>query len=110
MTAFLNEVKSLLGAEGYQANLYVYMSANAAAKQVAGAYVWADVAPLARLWVASWGTDNGRIPTSQPKVGPWADQGGWSLWQYTSNARISGDGVGALDGDIATADAWTPKA
>ncbi len=110
VTAFLNEVKSLLGAEGYQANLYVYMSANAAAKQVAGAYVWADVAPLARLWVASWGTDNGRIPTSQPKVGPWADQGGWSLWQYTSNARISGDGVGALDGDIATADAWTPKA
>lgn len=107
--AFLTEVKSLLTADGYQANLYVYMSANAAAKRVDGVYVWTDVAALARLWVASWGTDNGRIPASQPKVGPWADYGGWSLWQYSSNARIAGSGVGALDGDIAKADAWTPR-
>lgn len=109
-TAFLTSVKTLLTAEGYQPNLYVYMSANAASKKVNGAYVWADVAPVARLWVASWGTDNGRIPAAEPKVGPWANEGGWSLWQYSSNARIAGSGVGALDGDIAKSDAWTPKA
>ncbi len=110
VTAFVTEVKALLTADGYQPNLYVYMSANAASRKVNGVYTWADVAPIARLWVASWGTDNGRIPDSQPKVGPWANEGGWSLWQYSSNARIAGSGVGALDGDIAKADAWTPKA
>ncbi|MCB0911637.1 MAG: hypothetical protein KDB60_08485 [Propionibacteriaceae bacterium] len=109
-TAFITEVKALLTADGYHPNLYVYMSANAASKKVNGVYRWADVAPIARLWVASWGTDNGRIPDSQPKVGPWASHGGWSLWQYSSNARIAGSGVGALDGDIAKADAWTPNA
>jgi hypothetical protein len=105
---FLNTTKQLLTDQGYQANLYVYMSANATAKTSNGAYVWADVAAVARLWVASWGTNNGRIPASQPLVGPWVDNGGWSIWQYTSNARITGDGVGALDADIAKADAWTP--
>ncbi|MFT4111090.1 GH25 family lysozyme [Propionicimonas sp.] len=107
--AFLSAVRTLLTGAGYQANLYVYMSANAASKKVDGAYYWQDVAPLARLWVASWGTDNGRIPAAQPKVGPWADFGGWSIWQYTSNARFSGSGVGALDGDIARSDAWTVR-
>lgn len=109
-TAFLTALRDQLTSQGYHANLYVYMSANAAAKQVDGAYVWAGVAPLARLWVASWGTNNARIPTAEPKVGPWVDNGGWSIWQYTSNARIAGDGVpGGLDADIAKADAWTPR-
>jgi hypothetical protein len=108
--AFLTAVKQQLTAEGYQANLYVYMSANAAAKQSDSGYAWADVASLARLWVASWGTNNGRIPDAEPKVGPWADQDGWSIWQYTSNARIAGDGISTgLDGDIAKSDAWTPR-
>lgn len=106
---FLTEVKRLLTKDGYHANLYVYMGANAASRQVDGQYVWAEVAPIARLWVASWGTDNGRIPAVQPKVGPWVNEGGWSIWQYTANARIAGDGVGALDGDIAKSDAWKPR-
>ena len=106
---FLTTVKQLLTRDGYQANLYVYMSANAAAQQSNGAYVWTGAAGIARLWVAFWGTNNGRIPDTMPSVGPWAYYGGWSIWQYTSNARLPGDGVGAVDGDIAQADAWTPR-
>jgi len=106
---FLTTVKELLTRDGYQANLYVYLSANAAARQSQGTYVWAGVARIARLWVAAWGTNDGRIPATLPKVGPWASYGGWSIWQYTSNVRIAGDGVGAIDGDIAKADAWTPR-
>jgi glycosyl hydrolase family 25 len=106
---FLSVVKKLLTDDGYSANLYVYMSANAADKQSGGAYVWSGVAGMARLWVASWGTDNARIPASQPKVGPWMYYGGWSIWQYTSNARISGSGVEAVDADVAKSDAWTPR-
>lgn len=107
-TEFLTTLKDLLTRDGYQPNLYVYMSANAAARESGGRFVWTDVAGIARLWVASWGTNNGRIPDSLPRVGPWVDHGGWSIWQYTSNAGIPGDGVGALDADIAKADAWTP--
>ncbi len=109
-TEFITTVKELLTSDGYQPNLYVYMSANATARQSGGEFVWTDVAGIARLWVASWGTNNGRIPDALPKVGPWVDHGGWSIWQYTSNAGIKGDGVGALDGDIAKDDAWTPPA
>ena len=108
-TEFLTTVKQLLTRDGYHANLYVYLSANDAARQSNGAYVWTGVAGMARLWVAAWGTNNGRIPDKLPKVGPWAYYGGWSIWQYTSNTRIAGDGVGAVDGDIAKADAWTPR-
>jgi hypothetical protein len=108
-TAFITATKKLLTNAGYHANLYVYMSANAASRTSNGSYVWTDVAAVARLWVASWGTNNGRVPTSQPKVGPWVNYGGWSIWQYTSNARIAGDQVGAVDADIAKADAWTPR-
>lgn len=109
--AFLAEVERLLKADGHAANLYVYMSANATRKRAAdGSYAWADVAARARLWVAGWGTNNGRIPEAQPEVGPWADHGGWSIWQYTSNARIAADGISSgIDGDIARADAWTPR-
>ncbi|MFT3859773.1 GH25 family lysozyme [Micropruina sp.] len=107
-TRFLTTLKALLIADGYQANLYVYLGASATEQRSQGEYVWSDVADIARLWVASWGTDNGRVPSSLPRVGPWADKGGWSIWQYTSNLRIAGDGVGALDGNLATADAWTP--
>ncbi|MCE1174498.1 MAG: hypothetical protein LWW77_07835 [Propionibacteriales bacterium] len=104
---FLNTVRQLLTSQGYQANLYVYMGANnASSKTSAGSYVWRDVAAITRLWVASWGTNNGRIPTSAPKTGPWST---WSIWQYTANARIAGSGMGGLDADIARADAWTPK-
>ncbi|MBA3019817.1 MAG: hypothetical protein FP817_01765 [Propionicimonas sp.] len=105
-TRFLNTTKALLTADGYQANLYVYMSANATAVKANGSYLWQDVAKITRLWVASWGTNNGRIPTAQPKTGPWTT---WSIWQYTCEARISGSGVGGLDADIAKADAWTPR-
>lgn len=104
---FLTALKANLTDNGYAANLYVYMGANAANVIDAGDYVWGPVAPLARLWVASWGKDNGRVPDSQPLTGPWAE---WSIWQYTSNLRISGSGVSALDADIAKADAWTPRA
>ncbi len=107
VSEFLVAIKAKLAAAGYPANLYVYMGANAANVIEAGEYVWAPVAPLARLWVASWGKDNGRIPDSQPLTGPWAE---WSIWQYSSNLRISGSGVDALDADIAKADAWTPLA
>lgn len=108
-TQFLTTVKSLLTAEGYQSNLYVYMSSNAAKRTSKGTYVWTDVAGIARLWVASWGTNNGRIPDKAPAVGPWSKHGGWSIWQYTCNNRIASDGVGALDSDVAKADAWTPR-
>jgi hypothetical protein len=105
-TRFLNTTKALLTTKGYQANLYVYMSANATAVKTNGRYRWQDVAGITRLWVASWGTNNGRIPAAQPKTGPWAT---WSIWQYTAEARISGSGMGGLDADIAKADAWTPR-
>ncbi|MGV8908241.1 MAG: GH25 family lysozyme [Propionicimonas sp.] len=108
-TEFLTTVRQLLTSQGYQANLYVYMSANATARQSEGTYVWTPLAPLARLWVASWGTNNGRLPDALPQVGPWLDYGGWSIWQYTSNANLPRDGVGAIDGDIAMPDAWTPR-
>lgn len=108
-TEFLTTVRDLLTRDGYQANLYVYMSANATEKVSGGTYVWTDVAGIARLWVASWGTNSGRIPDAQPRVGPWAFRGGWSIWQYSSNTRIDGDGVGSIDGDIAMPDAWTPR-
>lgn len=108
-TAFLSTVKELLTTDGYRANLYVYMSASTAEQKSQGHYVWSDVAGIARLWVASWGTNNGRVPASQPKVGAWSGKGGWSIWQYTSNAWIDGDGVGGIDGDIAKTDAWTPR-
>jgi hypothetical protein len=107
-TQFLNRVRNLLVGNGYHANLYVYMSGNATARTNAdGTFVWGDVAGIARLWVASWGTNNGRIPDAQPRVGPWVDHGGWSIWQYTSNGNLPGDGVGAIDADIARADAWS---
>jgi len=109
-TNFLVTVKSLLTDAGYHPNLYVYMSANAAARLADdGAWYWGNVAGLARLWVASWGTNNGRVPDAQPKVGPWVNYGGWSIWQYTSNAHIAGSGVGGVDADIAQADAWTVR-
>jgi Glycosyl hydrolases family 25. len=107
VSEFLTVLKGRLQAGGYQANLFVYMGANAANRIDAGEYVWGPVAPLARLWVASWGKDSGRVPDSQPLTGPWAE---WTIWQYTSNLRISGSGVGAVDGDLAKADAWTPPA
>lgn len=106
---FLTAVRQQLTSDGYHANLYVYMSANATVELEDWYYAWSDVARIARLWVASWGTDNGRIPDSEPRVGPWIGRGGWSIWQYTSQARLPGDGVGAVDGNIAKADAWTPR-
>ena len=110
-TEFLTTVKSVLTRDGYHANLYVYMSANAASTvdRDTGSFVWTPVAGIARLWVASWGTNNARIPDRQPDVGPWEGYDGWSIWQYTSNARIAGDGVGGLDADIAKPGAWTPR-
>jgi len=107
VSEFLVAIKAKLAGAGYPANLYVYMGANAANVIDGGEYVWGPVAPLARLWVASWGKDNGRVPDTQPLTGPWAE---WSIWQYSSNLRISGSGVDALDADIAKADAWTPRA
>lgn len=107
--AFLTTVKQTLTSQGYQANLYVYMSANETLRQSNGSYAWTEVAGIARLWVAYWGTNNGRIPDVLPSVGPWVYQGGWSIWQYTSNGNIPGDGVGQIDGDIAKDDAWTPR-
>ncbi len=82
------------------------MSANTTMETDGFYYAWAEVARIARLWVAAWGTDNGRIPDAQPRVGPWIGRGGWSIWQYTSQARVPGDGVGAVDANIAKADAW----
>ena len=108
---FLTTVRELLTRDGYQANLYVYMSAKTVVEwDLTGTgYAWAPVADIARLWVASWGIDTGGVPDAQPPTGPWAAHGGWSIWQYTSQARIAGSQVTNLDGDLAKADAWTPK-
>lgn len=106
---FLTTVKALLTEDGYRANLYVYLTGAMAEQKSGNKYLWSDVAGIARLWVASWGANNGRVPSSLPRVGPWSSHGGWSIWQFTSNLRIAGDGVDALDGDIATKDAWTPR-
>jgi GH25 family lysozyme M1 (1,4-beta-N-acetylmuramidase) len=100
--AFVQAVKALLP----HANLYVYMSANAASKKASdGSFLWAPLATTTRLWVASWGTNNGRVPDAQPKTGPWPT---WSIWQYTSSLRIAGSRTGAIDADLAKPDAWTP--
>jgi hypothetical protein len=99
---FVTAVKSALP----KANLYVYMSANAASKTTSdGSYVWAPLASSTRLWVASWGSDNGQVPDAEPGTGPWST---WSIWQYTSNLRIARSRTGAIDADLAKADAWTP--
>ena len=109
-TEFLTAVREQLVKDGYKANLYVYLNAKTVAEldEFGTGYAWAPVAEIARLWVASWGTDNGRIPDEQPLVGPWEEHGGWSIWQYTSQARIAGARVTAVDADVAKADAWTP--
>jgi hypothetical protein len=100
--AFVAAVKALLP----QANLYVYMSANAASKKKSdGSYLWAPLATTTKLWVASWGTNNGQVPDALPRTGPWAT---WSIWQYTSSLRIVGSRTGSIDADLAKADAWTP--
>ena len=39
------------------------------------------------LWVASWGSDNGLVPATQPKTDRWSR---WTFWQYTSKARVPG--------------------
>lgn len=101
---FLTEVKTQLNSRGYQANLYVYMNSKLAKDES-----WTNVASIARLWVASWGSNSGLVPTSQPVVGPWSNYGGWSIWQYTSNATIADSNISRLDADIAKSDAWTPK-
>lgn len=106
---FLKVVRSELTKDGYQANLYVYMNMSEATRTANGKYVWVDVAKTTRLWIARWDKNNGRIPAAQPSTGPWAKYGGWSIWQYSANVRISGSGVGPIDGDIAKKDAWTPK-
>lgn len=107
---FLRVVKSTLTAKGYKANLYVYMSEGKANKRNSDAsYYWKSVAAIARLWVASWSSNNGQLPSSQPSPGPWAAHGGWSIWQYTSNAIVSGSNVGRLDANIAKSDAWTVR-
>lgn len=100
--AFVAAVRGLLPT----ANLYVYMSANAASKKAAdGSFLWAPLASSTRLWVASWGTNNGQVPDALPKTGPWPT---WSMWQYTSSLRIPGSRTGAIDADLARPDAWTP--
>lgn len=106
---FLTVVREELSGDGYQANLYVYLSQNQANQMSNGRFKWADVARISRLWIARWGLDNGRIPAEKPLPGPWAAYGGWSIWQYSANVRISGSGVGPLDGDVAQPDAWTPQ-
>jgi len=106
---FLTSVRDRLTQQGYHANLYVYMTASTTVDRDNGNYAWSDVASFARLWVAAWGTDNGRVPGNQPTVGPWASNGGWSIWQYTSRAPIAGAGVPAIDANIAKSDAWTPR-
>ena len=39
------------------------------------------------LWVASWGDNDGRIPSSPPGTDRWSK---WTWWQYTSNATVPG--------------------
>lgn len=107
---FLTVARNELAKDGYQANLYVYMSMSQATRTENGKYAWAEVAKISRLWIARWDKNNGRIPASQPDTGPWAKYGGWSIWQYSANVRIADSGVGPLDGDIAKKDAWKPRA
>jgi lysozyme len=39
------------------------------------------------LWIASWGNNDGTVPTSPPKTDRWSR---WTWWQYTSNAVVPG--------------------
>ena len=39
------------------------------------------------LWVASWGANDGSIPSSPPRTDRWSK---WTWWQYTSNATVPG--------------------
>lgn len=66
---------------------------------------WSAVAAKTRLWVASWGANNGTKPVSQPSYKYWNT---WSIWQYTSKGKISGIN-GNVDLDYAKADAWIAK-
>ena len=39
------------------------------------------------LWVASWGADNGVVPSTAPLTDRWSR---WTFWQYTSKGRVPG--------------------
>ena len=107
---FLTVAGDELTRDGYHANLYVYMPAKTALElDEYGSFAWAEIAGIARLWVAAWGIDSAGVPEVQPQVGPWAAFGGWSIWQYTSRAPIANANATLIDGNIAKADAWTPR-
>ena len=39
------------------------------------------------LWIASWGADNGIVPSEPPRTDRWSK---WAFWQYTSKAKVPG--------------------
>lgn len=91
---FLTEVSNLLGWDCV--NRYTYMSSS-----VSKAYNWSSVASISKLWVANYGTNNGKYQYS-PSVGYWPS---WAIHQYTSVGRISSYG-GAIDLNRARPGAW----
>jgi GH25 family lysozyme M1 (1,4-beta-N-acetylmuramidase) len=94
---FLTRVGELLPG----ANRYVYMTA-----RTTHAHDWTPVARVARLWVASWGKNLGRVPAAEPDIGTWDT---WTIWQYSSYGLPAGFSGRAIDVDIARNDAWTTQ-
>ena len=48
------------------------------------------------LWVAAWGSNDGKIPATPPRTDRWSR---WTWWQYTSTATVPGV-AGQVDDNI----------
>lgn len=93
--SFLNAVATLKPT----ARLVVYMSAS-----VTRDHDWTEVAKLAGLWVASYGADDGTIPTSPPDIHYWTS---YLVWQYTQFGAVPGIG-GWVNLNLAPATTFPP--
>lgn len=88
---FRDQVQAMTGAQ-----CDVYMSSS-----VTHAQNWSSTVPKSGLWVAQYGTNNG-APQGSPNISYWST---YKLWQYTSNAVISGY-PGRLDANIVNESQW----
>lgn len=84
---FLNRVKERTGVKAL-----VYMNGS-----TLKAFDWSPVVSGDfGLWIASWGANDGNVPSNRPSSDEW---GFYAIWQYTSNGSVPGIG-GRVDLDL----------
>lgn len=65
---------------------------------------WRNVVSLGwELWNASWGANNGD-PGTPPSTDDWSY---YTVWQYSSNEKVPGNGNGNTDGNLGKIDTWS---